>query len=227
MTVDVAPRESAAAREVDGEMAFDVEVDMVVVGGGASGLPAALFSRWLDNDAPAPLRLHRCRPPGPLRGQAADDHQPGQVAERLVRRRHGGQPDEHPRRQARRDPGQRETVRDYQLHPGDRINLRLQNGRTKRLTTVPFRYEGVAKEFPTTPKDSFFVANQSYITARTGSDAVGSFLMQTDGTSPAIVSRRISNILGGGLLIGAAIAAVLSTTLVDVLTGVLDPPPDS
>ena len=31
---------------------------------------------------------------------------------------------------------------------------------------MPFHYEGVAKEFPTAPKDSFFVANQSYIAAQ-------------------------------------------------------------
>ncbi len=203
-----------------------------------------------------------------------------------------------------------ETVHDYQLHPGDRINLRLQDGRTKKLTTVPFHYEGVAKEFPTAPKDSFFVANQSYVTARTGSDAVGTFLVQTDGTSPAVVSKRVSAVVGsgakvtdivnqrhvvgsnltavelsgltrielgfalvlaaaatglalglgfqerrrtfaiasalgarrsqlggfvwgesifvtgGGLVLGAAIASLLSVTLVDVLTGVFDPPPD-
>jgi putative ABC transport system permease protein len=203
-----------------------------------------------------------------------------------------------------------ETVHDYQLSPGDTIRLRLQNGRTKQLTTVPFHYAGVAKEFPTAPKDSFFVANQSYITAKTGSDAVGSFLVQTDGTSPAVVSKRISSrlgtgvqvtdivnqrhvvgsnltavelsgltrielgfalvlaaaasglalglgfqerrrtfaiasalgartrqlggfvwgesifVTGGGLILGALIATVLSVTLVDVLTGVFDPPPD-
>ena len=203
-----------------------------------------------------------------------------------------------------------ETVRDYQLQPGDTIRLRLQDGRTKQLTTVPFHYVGVAKEFPTAPKDSFFVANQSYITARTGSDAVGSFLVQTDGTSPAVVSKRISSrlgpgvqvsdivnqrhvvgsnltavelsgltrielgfalvlaaaasglalglgfqerrrtfaiasalgartrqlggfvwgesifVTGGGLILGGLIAAALSVTLVDVLTGVFDPPPD-
>ena len=89
-----------------------------------------------------------------------------------------------------------ETVKDYQLHPGDTLNLRLQNGRTKQLTTVPFHYEGVAKEFPTAPKDSFFVANQSYIAAKTGSDAVGSFLVQTDGTNPAVVAKRISAVVG-------------------------------
>jgi len=203
-----------------------------------------------------------------------------------------------------------ETVHDYQLHPGDRLNLRLQDGRTKRLTSVPFHYVGVAKEFPTAPKDSFFVANQSYIAARTGSDAVGTFLVQTDGTSPVTVSKRISAVVGttaqvtnlvnqrhvvgsnltavelsgltrielgfalvlaaaatglalglgfqerrrtfaiasalgarrsqlggfvwgesifvtgGGLLLGSLMAAVLSVALVDVLTGVFDPPPD-
>ncbi len=204
-----------------------------------------------------------------------------------------------------------ETVKDYQLHRGDLLNLRLQDGRTKRLTTVPFHYEGVAKEFPTAPKDSFFVANQSYIAARTGSDAVGSFLVQTDGTNPAVVAGRIaatvgssaavsdivnqrhvvgSNltavelsgltrielgfalvlaaaatglalglgfrerrrtfaiasalgarprqlggfvwgesafVTGGGLLLGAVMASLLSIMLVDVLTGVFDPPPDT
>ena len=203
-----------------------------------------------------------------------------------------------------------ETVHDYQLHPGDTIRLRLQNGHTKQVTTIPFRYEGVAKEFPTAPKDSFFVANQNYIAARTGSGAVGSFLVQTDGTSPAIVHERIARILGstaqvtdivnqrqvvgsnltavelsgltrielgfalvlaaaasglalglgfqerrrtfaiasalgartrqlggfvwgesifvtaGGLILGAIIATVLSVTLIDILTGVFDPPPD-
>jgi putative ABC transport system permease protein len=33
-------------------------------------------------------------------------------------------------------------------------------------------------------------------------------------------------VTGGGLILGAVIAAVLSVTLVDVLTGVFDPPPD-
>jgi putative ABC transport system permease protein len=203
-----------------------------------------------------------------------------------------------------------ETVHDYQLHPGDRINLRLQDGRTKRLTTVPFHYQGIAKEFLTAPKDSFFIANQAYIAARTGSAAVGTFLIQTDGTSPVTVSQRISALLGtgakvtnlvnqrqvigsnltavelsgltqielgfalvlaaaatglalglgfqerrrtfaiasalgarrgqlggvvwgesifvtdAGLILGAVMATVLSVTLVDVLTGVFDPPPD-
>jgi putative ABC transport system permease protein len=204
-----------------------------------------------------------------------------------------------------------ETVHDYQLHPGDRLNLRLQDGRTHRLITVPFHYQGVTLEFPTAPKDSFFVANQSYVAARTGSPAVGRFLVQTDGSSPATVGARIQRVVGTraqvtdivnqrqvtgsnltavelsgltrielvfafvlaltasaialalgfaerrrtfaitaalgarggqlgafvwsesvfvtglGALLGAGTAALLSIMLVDVLTGVFDPPPDA
>src|SRR6202008_984274 len=81
-----------------------------------------------------------------------------------------------------------ETVKDFQLQPGDTLRLRLQNGRTKRFTTVPFRYAGVAKEFPTAPTDSFLVANADYIAQQTGSNAVGAFLVQTDGTPPRQVA---------------------------------------
>src|SRR5439155_21323505 len=89
-----------------------------------------------------------------------------------------------------------ETVRDFQLHPGDTLHLRLQDGVTKQLKTIPFHYVGVAKEFPTAPKDSFLVANQQYIARSTGSAAVGAFLVQTDGTSPATVARRLRSRLG-------------------------------
>jgi putative ABC transport system permease protein len=89
-----------------------------------------------------------------------------------------------------------ETVRDFQLHPGDLLRLRLQNGQTKRFATVPFRYAGVAKEFPTAPTDSFLVANAGYVAKATGSNAVGSFLIQTDGTSPATVAGRVSSVVG-------------------------------
>jgi putative ABC transport system permease protein len=89
-----------------------------------------------------------------------------------------------------------ETVRDFQLQPGDTLRLRLQNGRTKQLTTVPFRHAGVAKEFPTAPTDSFLVANANYVAQKTGSDAVGDFLVQTDGTSPKQVAARVRTVVG-------------------------------
>jgi putative ABC transport system permease protein len=84
-----------------------------------------------------------------------------------------------------------ETVKDFQLHPGDVIRLRLQDGRTKQFRTVPFHYVGVAKEFPTAPTDSFLVANAGYVAKMTGSDAVGTFLVQTDGADPRAVAQRV------------------------------------
>jgi putative ABC transport system permease protein len=91
-----------------------------------------------------------------------------------------------------------ETVHDFQLRPGDLLRLRLQDGRTKQFRTVPFHYVGVAKEFPTAPKDSFLVANERYVAPATGTDAVGAFLVRTDGTSPATVARRMRTVVGTG-----------------------------
>ena len=89
-----------------------------------------------------------------------------------------------------------ETVKDFQLHPGDLIRLRLQDARTKQLTTVPFHYAGIAKEFPTAPHDSFFVANADYVTKMTGSNTVGAFLVDTGGTNTAKVAADIQAHLG-------------------------------
>jgi putative ABC transport system permease protein len=89
-----------------------------------------------------------------------------------------------------------ETVKDYQLQPGARINLRLQDAATHQLQTVPFHYVGIVSEFPTAPKDSFFVANASYVAARTGSDAVGAFLVDTGGSDTAAVAARIRTRVG-------------------------------
>jgi putative ABC transport system permease protein len=89
-----------------------------------------------------------------------------------------------------------ETVKDFQLQPGATVRLRLQDGVTKQLKTIAFHYVGVAKEFPTAPKDSFLIANQSYIAKTTGSNAVGTFLLQTDGTNPATVAARVRKQVG-------------------------------
>ena len=91
-----------------------------------------------------------------------------------------------------------ETVHDFQLNPGDLIRLRLQDGRTKRYRTVPFHYAGVANEFPTAPTDSFLVANAAYVAKATGSDAVGTFLVQTHGASPGTVAQRVRKVVGTG-----------------------------
>ncbi|MBA4863822.1 ABC transporter permease [Streptomyces sp. PSKA54] len=89
-----------------------------------------------------------------------------------------------------------ETVNDFQLSPGDTVRLRVQDSRTKALRTVPFHYAGIVKEFPTAPKDSFFVANASYLARATGSDAVGAFLVDTGGTHEKDVAARLRHRLG-------------------------------
>ncbi|MDP9219695.1 MAG: ABC transporter permease, partial [Actinomycetota bacterium] len=84
-----------------------------------------------------------------------------------------------------------ETVKDYQLSSGDLIRLRLQDSRTHQLRTVPFHFVGVAKEFPTAPLDSFFVANAAYVARATGSDAVGTVLVDTGGTGQPATAARL------------------------------------
>ena len=87
------------------------------------------------------------------------------------------------------------------MTPGDLLNLRLQDSRTKKLQTVPFHYAGIVKEFPTAPKDSFFVANADYIAKVTGSDAVGAFLVDTGGSNQARVATDLQQRLGAAAAI--------------------------
>ncbi len=89
-----------------------------------------------------------------------------------------------------------ETVHDFQLLPGDAITLRLQNGDTKQYINVPFHYVGVVKEFPTAPHDSFLLANATYVAAKTGSDAVGAFLIDTGGANITTVADTLRQQLG-------------------------------
>ncbi|MET4780417.1 FtsX-like permease family protein [Glaciihabitans sp. UYNi722] len=113
-----------------------------------------------------------------------------------------------------------ETVKDFQLHPGDLIRLRLQNATTQSLVTVPFHYVGVANEFPTAPKDSFFVANATYISSQTGDSSVSSFLVDTGGRGTDAVANSLRHGLGTSATvtsIGAARSSVGSSlTSVDL-----------
>jgi putative ABC transport system permease protein len=84
-----------------------------------------------------------------------------------------------------------ETVTDFQLEPGDTINLRLQNATDHQYRVVPFRFVGVAREFPTAPRDSFLVANAEYIAKMTGSSAAEVVLMRVTGNPATIRDRAI------------------------------------
>jgi putative ABC transport system permease protein len=81
-----------------------------------------------------------------------------------------------------------ETLHDYQLHPGDLVRMRLKDS-TGAYQAVPFHVVGVVTEFATAPRDSFVLANRSYLTAATGLSAVQTLLIRTD--TPQQVAARI------------------------------------
>lgn len=88
-----------------------------------------------------------------------------------------------------------ETVRDYQLSPGGLIRLRLQFASDHAYHIVPFHYVGIVREFPTAPRDSFFVANASYVGRMTGSPAYQVMLTRVSGSPPAIAAK-VRHLLG-------------------------------
>ena len=102
-----------------------------------------------------------------------------------------------------------ETVKDFQLVPGDLLNLRLEDRTTHQLKTIPFHYAGIVKEFPTAPKDSFFVANADYVATATGSATVGTYLVDTSGTNQAQVASALRTSIDAR---GGASAAITDVT---------------
>ena len=100
-----------------------------------------------------------------------------------------------------------ETVHDFQLQPGDLIRLRLQFARDHAYHIVPFHYVGIVREFPTAPRDSFFVANASYVAAATGTPAYQTVLVRTNGSPPA-VAAEVRRVLGPGT--GATVQDIVS-----------------
>jgi putative ABC transport system permease protein len=84
-----------------------------------------------------------------------------------------------------------EVVHDYQLHPGDRITMRVLDSRTRKSIPVRFAYVGITKEFPTAPKDAYTIVNAGYLSQATHDAAVSTLLVQTSGSSPTAVGQRI------------------------------------
>ena len=88
-----------------------------------------------------------------------------------------------------------ETVNDFQLQPGDLIRIRLQFASDHAYHLVDFHYLGIAREFPTAPRDSFLIANALYVSQQTGSPAYETLLVKTN-VSPPVVAGRIRDLLG-------------------------------
>jgi putative ABC transport system permease protein len=108
-----------------------------------------------------------------------------------------------------------ETVRDYQLRPGDLLRLRLQFASDHAYHIVPFHYAGIVREFPTAPRDSFFVANASYIARATGTAAYQDMLVRASGSPPA-VAGEVRHLLGPA---SGAIVQDIDTQLKITLSG--------
>ena len=108
-----------------------------------------------------------------------------------------------------------ETVANYQLRPGDLLRLRMQSARDHAYHIVPFHYAGVVREFPTAPRDSFFIANASYVARATGSPAYQDMLIRANGPPPA-VAREVRHLLGPA---SGAVVQDISSQLKITLSG--------
>jgi putative ABC transport system permease protein len=81
-----------------------------------------------------------------------------------------------------------ETINDYSLHPGDLLRLRVLDQSTGRFRIAPFHVMGTVQEFPSAPRDSFMVANLSYLNQLTHSGPNVVFA-KTSGSPTAVASR--------------------------------------
>ncbi|MBL0373978.1 ABC transporter permease [Rhizobium sp. KVB221] len=88
-----------------------------------------------------------------------------------------------------------ETVSDFQLLEGDTINLRLVSAKDNQYHAVPFKFIGVAREFPTAPRDSFLVANADYVSKMSESTAAEYVLVRAS-SDPGMLSKAIATALG-------------------------------
>jgi putative ABC transport system permease protein len=109
-----------------------------------------------------------------------------------------------------------ETMKDFQLSRGDLVRLRLQSAADGAYHPVAFHFIGVVREFPTAPRDSFLIANASYVGQATGSPAAQAVLVRT--SAPGAVAGSVRGLLatsgGGGAGIDVTdIGTQLATTL--------------
>ncbi|MEO5807647.1 FtsX-like permease family protein [Devosia sp.] len=111
-----------------------------------------------------------------------------------------------------------ETVTDFQLNLGDPINLRLQ-GPDGAYQSVPFIFSGIVREFPTAPRDSFLIANASYIAAMTGVPGAEVGLLKTKGDAKSVKlaaaelakaypGMRVSELGDAAHIIGSSLTAI-------------------
>jgi putative ABC transport system permease protein len=89
----------------------------------------------------------------------------------------------------------KETIADYQLNIGDLLNLRVLDHRTGTFRVIPFHVEGIVQEFPSAPRDSFMVANLSYLQA--ADHAGGANVVFVRAANPPAVASEIARATNG------------------------------
>jgi putative ABC transport system permease protein len=117
----------------------------------------------------------------------------------------------------------KETITDYSLNVGDLLKLRVLDHASGKFHIVPFHVVGTVQEFPSAPRDSFMVANLSYLQA---ADRAGGPNVVFAGTSenPAAVAARVASATKGfGVSVKdirqQSVQTVSSITTID-LTGI-------
>ena len=85
----------------------------------------------------------------------------------------------------------KETVTDYSLAQGDLLKLRVLDRRSGAFRIARFHVVGFVQEFPSAPRDSFMVANLSYLQGVTH-DAGPNLVFVKAPSGPAAVSTRIA-----------------------------------
>ena len=85
----------------------------------------------------------------------------------------------------------KETITDFSLRNGDLLRLRVLNQATGKFHVVPFHVAGIVQEFPSAPKDSFMVANLSYLESATHAGGPNVVFAKVAG-DPAAVAGRVA-----------------------------------
>lgn len=104
-----------------------------------------------------------------------------------------------------------ETLKDYQLHPGDLVRLRLQTGPDKQYRPIDFHVVGLITEFPTAPKDSFVVASSSYLTDQTKSGDVNTLLVSSTNSARTAGTLR-AQLVGSGARVDDVVSSRAAVT---------------
>jgi len=117
----------------------------------------------------------------------------------------------------------KETITDYSLEVGNLLRLRVLDHRNGRFRTIPFHVVGAVQEFPSAPRDSFMVANLSYLSRADRAGGPNVVFAKTSEDPAAVAERVAAATRSEGAIVKdirqQAVQTVSSITTVD-LTGI-------